>query len=139
MSRRPGYVFDTNTLVSAFLFRLSIPGRALHAAISGGDLLFSAGTAQEIVEVIRREKFDRYVDRRKREDLLRSLLDDAIIIDIREVIRECRDPDDDKFLALAASARAECIVTGDDDLLVLNPFRDIPIVTPREFLESSPA
>lgn len=126
MSRRPGYVFDTNTLVSAFLFRLSIPGRALHAAISGGDLLFSAGTAQEIVEVIRREKFDRYVDRRKREDLLRSLLDEAIIVDIREVIRECRDPDDDKFLALAASARAECIVTGDDDLLVLNPFRDIP-------------
>ena len=90
MKRRPGYVFDTNTLVSAFLFPASTPGRALHVGLSGGNILISAETAQEIAEVIRRERFDRYVDRRKREDLLRSLLDEAIIAPIREVIRECR-------------------------------------------------
>ncbi|MDP6501994.1 MAG: putative toxin-antitoxin system toxin component, PIN family, partial [Planctomycetota bacterium] len=45
-------------------------------------------------------------------------------------------PKDDKFLELAVSGAASHIVTGDQDLLVLNPFRGISIVTPRQFLES---
>jgi predicted nucleic acid-binding protein len=52
-----------------------------------------------------------------------------------EVVRECRDPKDDKFLELALSAQASCLVTGDQDLLVLHPFRGIPILTPAAFLE----
>jgi predicted nucleic acid-binding protein len=42
-----------------------------------------------------------------------------------------------KFLELALSGDADCIVSGDRDLLVLNPFRGIPIIAPRDFLESS--
>ena len=49
---------------------------------------------------------------------------------------------DNKFLELAFSGNADCIITGDQDLLVLNPFREIPIITPRKFLswriETSP-
>ena len=47
----------------------------------------------------------------------------------------CRDPDDDAVLACALAARADVLVTGDQDLLVLKTFRGIPIVTPRTFLE----
>ncbi len=50
-------------------------------------------------------------------------------------IVECRDPKDDKFLELAYSAKAKCIVSGDQDLLVLHPFRGIPIKTAAEFLK----
>jgi putative PIN family toxin of toxin-antitoxin system len=47
----------------------------------------------------------------------------------------CRDPNDNKFLELAVDGLADYIVGGDKDLLILHPFRDIPIVTPAEFLE----
>jgi putative PIN family toxin of toxin-antitoxin system len=46
----------------------------------------------------------------------------------------CRNPKDDKFLEAALVAKADCIVSGDADLLVLNPFEDIPILRPSEFL-----
>lgn len=47
----------------------------------------------------------------------------------------CRDPKDDKYLELAVDCKATCIITGDKDLLVLNPFRNIVIVTAAEFLD----
>lgn len=40
------------------------------------------------------------------------------------------------LLELAASGKADVIVTGDSDLLVLNPFRDIPVLNPKDFLET---
>ena len=49
-------------------------------------------------------------------------------------VRACRDPRDDKFLELAVNGEATLIVTGDNDLLSLNPFRDIPIITPAAHL-----
>lgn len=52
---------------------------------------------------------------------------------ITERITMCRDPKDDKFLELAMSGRADVIVSGDSDLLVLDRFRDIPILTPAAF------
>lgn len=53
-------------------------------------------------------------------------------------IHECRDPKDNHLLALAAGAGAQFLITGDRDLLVLNPFRRVRIQSPREFLESEP-
>jgi predicted nucleic acid-binding protein len=50
-------------------------------------------------------------------------------------IRACRDPRDDKFLEVAVNGRADAIVTGDQDLLVLNPFQGIPILSPAGYLE----
>ncbi|WP_238361224.1 putative toxin-antitoxin system toxin component, PIN family [Iningainema tapete] len=58
----------------------------------------------------------------------------VMFIDMTEQINECRDPKDNKYLELALSGQAECIVTGDNDLLVLNPWRGIEILTVQEFL-----
>ena len=55
---------------------------------------------------------------------------------ISERIAACRDPTDDKFLELGVNGRANLIVSGDADLLALNPFRDIAIVTPADFVQS---
>ena len=55
-------------------------------------------------------------------------------VEVTERVRACRDPKDDKILELAVNGRANYIVTSDDDLLDLNPFRGIAIVRPAEFL-----
>jgi predicted nucleic acid-binding protein len=47
----------------------------------------------------------------------------------------CRDEDDDVVLAMALAGKADVIVTGDEDLLVLKKFRGIEILSPRQFLE----
>ena len=58
-------------------------------------------------------------------------------VPILYAIRVCRDPKDDKFLEVAVHGQADAIVTGDQDLLNLNPFRGIAILTPREYVERS--
>ena len=58
------------------------------------------------------------------------------LIDVLISVTDCRDPKDNKFLELAISADASCIITGDKDLLVLHPFRDIPILNAVDFLNS---
>ena len=57
------------------------------------------------------------------------------LVDATERVNVCRDPKDDRILELAINGDAAAIVTGDSDLLVLNPFRGVRIVTPAEFLE----
>ena len=87
--------------------------------------------------VLRRKGFDKYVLEEERIEFVTALVRDAILVEITETVRECRDPKDDKFLELAVCGRAACIVSGDNDLLSLHPFRRIPVVTPREFLDST--
>jgi len=60
----------------------------------------------------------------------------SLLIEIEETIIECRDAKDNKFLELAISGKASAIITGDKDLLVLHPFRGIPIITVSQFLDS---
>jgi predicted nucleic acid-binding protein len=68
-------------------------------------------------------------------DDLAKMLASAELVAITERITACRDPHDDKFLELAVNGRADLIVSGDADLLALNPFRDIPILTPAAFMQ----
>ena len=65
---------------------------------------------------------------------LAAFIRDAEVVDVTERVAECRDPKDDRFLELAVSGNATCIVSGDSDLLVLNPFRGVAILTPKEFI-----
>ena len=129
------FVLDTNVLVSALLFATSLPFRALEQAEQSGLLVVSRETYAEFEEVILRERFDRYARRQRREVFLSALAKHAIWVDLLNRITACRDANDDKFLEVAINGNATCIVTGDADLLVLNPFRGIPILTPRDFLE----
>jgi predicted nucleic acid-binding protein len=55
-------------------------------------------------------------------------------VTVLHVVRACRDPKDDKFLELGVNGTADVIVTGDADLVALNPFRGIRIVSAAEFL-----
>jgi putative PIN family toxin of toxin-antitoxin system len=128
-------VLDTNILISAALRNGSFPHLALLKARTEARLLASDETLAEFREVLMREKFDRFVDRALREGLFLEYERLCTRVPVAHPIRACRDPKDDKFLEVAVHGRADAIVTGDADLLDLNPFRGIAILTPREYLE----
>ncbi|WP_244141951.1 putative toxin-antitoxin system toxin component, PIN family [aff. Roholtiella sp. LEGE 12411] len=136
MTNNRRFVFDTNVLISAFLFSQSQPRQALDQAQDIGVIVLSSSVFSELKEVLYRPKFDRYLTKERRQEFLENLTQNAQFIDVTEQINECRDPKDNKYLELALSSQAECIVTGDDDLLVLNPWRGIYILTIQEFLAS---
>ena len=57
------------------------------------------------------------------------------VLEVSETVADCRDPKDNMFLALAQAADAKLILTGDQDLLTLHPWRTIPILTPADYLQ----
>jgi len=63
------------------------------------------------------------------------MLTSAEFVPIVQLVRECREPKDDKFLEVALNGRADVIVTGDADLLVLHPWREIAILSPTVYLK----
>ncbi len=128
-------VIDTNTLISSVLIAASVPDQAFKKARDIGILLFSDETFEELQQVITRPKFDRYVSTTIRVEFLARLWQESEQIEIVDVITACRDPKDNKFFEVAVNGNADYILTGDQDLLVLNPFRDIPIVSPASFLD----
>ena len=124
------FVFDVNVLVSALLFSDSVPGRAVTRALNSGTLLVSTDFVREVANVFGRNKFDRYIVRDERDRFLEALVRESELVDCTEQVNVCRDPKDDRILELALNGDASVIVTGDIDLLVLNPFRGVRIVTP---------
>jgi uncharacterized protein len=125
-------VVDTNIFVSAALKDSSWPGTVVRWIEESGGLLKTAVTERQVIEVLQRPYFSSklppaYLDR------VRLIFSKAELVTITERIAVCRDPTDDRFLELAVNGRADMIVTGDLDLLVLNPFRGIPIITPLAF------
>ena len=71
----------------------------------------------------------------QRESFLQQLTNTTQLVQVTEFIDACRDPKDNQYLELAVSAQASVIITGDQNLPVLHPFRDISIVTPPTFLQ----
>ncbi len=127
-------VIDTNVVVSAVLLQRSAPRKAFDATVEHGRLVISTATAAELDDVLRRPKFDKYVERPRRLEFLAAFIDRAEAIEIVELVAGCRDPKDNKFLELAVNGRASHVISGDADLLALDPFRGISIVTPQQFL-----
>lgn len=128
-------VSDTNVLVSSTLFQGSKADAVLDVIEREGVLLLSRAMRDELWAVLARQKFDRFVTVDVRREFLARLDRLAKIVEPTERISVCRDPDDDRVLEAAVAGEADVIVTGDRDLLVLDPFRGIRIVTPRGFLE----
>jgi uncharacterized protein len=137
MTSDPRFVLDTGVIVSAVLLPRSVPRQTMDLASARGIILASADTIGELDEVLRRSKFNRYLREEERLLFLAAFIRDAKVVDVTERLTKSRDPKDDKFLELAVSGNATCIVSGDDDLLVLNPFRGVAILTPQEFISAT--
>ena len=130
-------VIDTNILVRARLNPEGTVGPVIDLLRDGRyTYLFSDATLEELIEVLGRPRMvNKYgITAGEVEALTNLLILRGEAIRPKEAIAECRDPKDDKFLEVAVTAKADVIVTGDEDLLVLHPFRGIDIVGPRDFL-----
>ncbi len=102
----------------------------------------------ELATRLERRKFDKYLSADARRDFINSLLSCIDFVALKGDLRVVRDPDDDKILETAIIGRADCLVTGDKDLLALRPngetgearsvadatCQDVAIVRPAEFL-----
>lgn len=127
-------VLDTDVVASALLLANSTSRQAFDKALDTGTILLSLLVLTELNEVFSRRKFDKYLLEAERMQFLAALVREAEMIEVVEQISFSRDPKDDKFLELAVSGRASHIISGDDDLLVLHPFRDMAILRPQVFL-----
>jgi len=121
-------IIDTNLWVSYVLVSESPLGRKLHQLIQDQPYAFSDETFIELTDVLMRDKFDHFVSAQKRGAVLRLIASGAEWFRPTEKINDCRDPKDNKFLELAVASQATLLVTGDADLLVLDPFRGIKIL-----------
>ena len=128
-------VLDTNVLVSALLFSGEL-GRIVEDWKSGAFVpVFSRETFDEFRRVLSYPKFSLTV-----QEIATLIEDEALpfceVVEIgEEILSVCRDPADDPFLFCAVAACADCIISGDKDLLALGSFRNIPIVTAAAFLQ----
>ena len=127
-------VLDTGVLVSAAIRPHSVPALALEKALLQFDVCMSADTLTVLETVLRRDKFDRYAPRAQREAFLAGIRKQITMIEVTQVVTDCVDPKDNMFLALAETAEAELIVSGDPHLTDMHPWRSIPILPPAAFL-----
>ena len=129
MMTRDRVVLDTNIIISGFLIPNSKSFRIVRQILSRSHIIMTVETIEELREVLFRAKFDRYFSRDERTALLDQILGSVEVVTVSEFIRASRDPKDDKILEAAVNGRARLVVTGDQDLLILNPFRGIAIET----------
>lgn len=130
-------VVDTNVIVSGVLLPASTPGRLLDFLARHGSLIFSAATRDELLSVIAREKFDRYVPFDARERAVAIILRECEIVIPRRLFQVCRDARDDKFLDAAYAGKVDCLISGDADLTTLGEFESIPIVKAARYLAAA--
>jgi putative PIN family toxin of toxin-antitoxin system len=129
-------VVDTNVLISAFLISGGKPDQVLRYLLEvNADFLFSQETMDELITRLARPKFRKYRNDEETAAFIENLSDLATWVPLLGQLAICRDPDDDKFLEVALAGEADCIITGDQDLLVLHPLEGISILTPAQFLE----
>lgn len=126
-------VIDTNVWVSRLLLADSLPARAVDKALDGHEVVVSEALIEELAKVLSRDKFDSYVSLDDREEFLRRLLQVTTMVPVLSEVHDCGDPKDNQCLALALDSASDYIVSGDKDLLALNPWRGIMIVSPGAF------
>ena len=128
-------VLDTNVLLSCLMAPKGVPGRIVAAWIDPQfELVMSLAQVGEVARVLAYPKIrDRLCwDQERIESFIKQLHVRAEVIDFASTVAEVpRDPKDSPVLAPLVAAKADLLVTGDDDLLALRSRH--PIETPTEF------
>jgi putative PIN family toxin of toxin-antitoxin system len=128
-------VLDSNVYISA---ALSVEGHSRSIVKLAEKGLFEVPIADAITDEVERILKQKLRWSPGKIDLwMRYLHSVTYRVEPQQRVRDCSDPDDNRILECALEAYAEIIVTGDNHLLELHPYRGIKILTPRMFLESS--
>lgn len=134
---RKTVVLDSNLIVSAFLNPDGVASQAMQIALDYFDVAASKETLTELVDVLRRDKFDHYVSKEDRATRVMAYAEATKKIQVTHEVTDCSDSKDNKFLALALSSHACALVSGDKKHLIsMNPYQGVRIIGVREFIES---
>ncbi len=133
-------VLDSGVLVSAFVTPKGISAELLHSARQD---LFKIYLCEQIFEEIKRVLLtyphirEQYFYSNRQVAMFCQGLRDAtnLVAKIPVIKVVANDPNDDMVVACAIKAKAQYIVTRDDDMLVIEKYKGIKIVTPEEFME----
>lgn len=125
-------VIDTNIWIS-FLIGKTLAGLSNAIAANRIIILFSQELFSELVEVLQRPKFKKYFSNIAVEQLIILLHEKVKWVDVSDCFNDCRDKKDNFLLDLAVSGQANYLITGDLDLLILNPFHDVEIISYQSF------
>ena len=117
------------------MFPFSKPRKAFDISLEKGKILISNETFSELKRILLKEKFDKYADRDLRKAFLSEFLSISQKIKIERKVKASRDKKDDQFLDVAVNGKADYLISGDRDLLVLNPFENVEILNPHDFIE----
>ena len=131
---KPKVVIDTSTLLSACIYPDRAPAQAVRWLAQNAIPFASESTFAEAEKVLLRPNFERWRKRDEREIFIAGYRASLSFIEPTENVTDCRDPTDNQFLSLAIAAKAEFILASDPDLLVLNPYQGIAILTVKEVL-----
>lgn len=133
----PAATLDSNVLVSGFVRPESVPGMILRRWREGMfRLVLSEHILEEVGETLREPYFQQFLDERQVVDDLALLRQEAVVVELSVEVRGvATHPEDDVILATAVSAAVGVLVTGDKQLLRLGSFREVAIISPREFLD----
>lgn len=128
-------VLDSNIYVSALVFGGN-PRAILELAEQGLFEVSVSGPIQAEVERVLALKFS--WPRARIGEATAYLWTLAHVTVPQQTVTDCHDPNDDRVLECALEAQAKVLVTGDNHLLRLHPYRQISILTPKQFLEAKP-
>ena len=129
-------VVDTNVILSVAIGSGDVFTAIYKAFVQGAFIpVFSERLINEVVDVLTRPRLRKYLRARELNRFNEILKTDAIFVSPSHNVSLCRDPRDNFILETALEAKADMIITRDADLLVLNPFRHIEIIPPKEFLK----
>lgn len=132
-------VLDASVVVSAALLRGAIPDLAFRAALEGrAGVAMSRAVIAEMAGVLLRPRLGARLPPGRADEVLELLLHRGTLIEPTVRVADGRDDKDNKYPELALAAGASGIISGDADLLVLDPWRGVRILTPAAFLEAFP-
>ena len=115
-------VLDTNLIVSALLIKNSISRKAFDLAVNQYSIVSSKECFEELNDVLGRKKFEKYF----------TLVE---FFEVGIIVSDCKDPKDNKFLALALESKSKIIVSGDRHLLEMKNYFGIKIISPHDFIQ----
>ena len=134
MANRPErIVVDTNIFIS-FLISDTFSKLDKHLQTNKTRLLFSAELLNEFLEVVGRPKLKKYFSDKDLGRLIDSINDHANFINVTAQVEICRDEKDNFLLALCEDGKADYLITGDEDLLVLKKFKRTTILKIADYL-----
>lgn len=135
MNKETKYICDTNILLSSLISETTPPAQTVDYIRKYGMFSFSQETLTEFEDVLKRPKFDKFLSKEKRSSFINQIFELSVFYEVNQKVDICRDPKDNKFLDVAIASYADYLITGDDDLLVLERIGNTSIITPRKFID----